>query len=494
MGKPQSTGNLINAISQDSSNNIGIGGAASGSFKFQVTGTTNLTGALTGTSATFSSLTLNSGNAVLNTYFQTGTSAGWDVNTFFTGGNTGAEVSLNLGYAGATTDTFIKRGSNGRLDLGTAATARLSIASTGAATFSSSVTAKTSINLIHSNSTAVFKVEEFSGTQGAGLSLFNSSGTQNVLFNAGGDSFIRGGNVGIGTSSPTNRLTISNNGNAAVAFRINDTNANASFLSLNASDSDAAIIAGGTSGIPFDIYTGGSQRMRITSAGNVGIGTSSPSEKLQVIGNIKVNGTSELTAAGSTSNFVVNNTLSAGSSSGTVGIYFGDVGSGINTITREKQSVNTSRTVIYSEQGYNVQSLGAFFQAGAAYQGNNSTTWAQISDVRIKENIRPISDSLDKILALSPCHFEYKTNLGKIKTGFIAQEFEQVLPGHVIESPVSEEYKKFIPEEGETIKSIDADLIPYLVKATQELKSEKDAEIAELRAQIEALKAIVATK
>ena len=81
---------------------------------------------------------------------------------------------------------------------------------------------------------------------------------------------------------------------------------------------------------------------------------------------------------------------------------------------------------------------------------------------------------MGKILSLNPCHFEYKTNLGKIKTGFIAQEFEQVLPGHVIESPVSEEHKEFIPEEGETIKSIDADLIPYLVKAIQELKAEFD--------------------
>jgi hypothetical protein len=50
------TGNAIlsNAIAVDSSYNVGIGGAASGSFKLQVTGTSNLTGALTGTSATFS--------------------------------------------------------------------------------------------------------------------------------------------------------------------------------------------------------------------------------------------------------------------------------------------------------------------------------------------------------------------------------------------------------------------------------------------------------
>ena len=74
-------------------------------------------------------------------------------------------------------------------------------------------------------------------------------------------------NVGIGTNNPTNKLTISNNGDAVVAFKINDTNANASFLSLNASNTDSAIIAGGTSAIPFDIYTGGCSRMRITSTG-----------------------------------------------------------------------------------------------------------------------------------------------------------------------------------------------------------------------------------
>jgi hypothetical protein len=54
MGKTQNTGNLTNAISQDASNNIGIGGAPSGSFKFEVTGTGRFSGALTGTSASFS--------------------------------------------------------------------------------------------------------------------------------------------------------------------------------------------------------------------------------------------------------------------------------------------------------------------------------------------------------------------------------------------------------------------------------------------------------
>ena len=47
MGKTQLTGNLTNAISQDASNNIGIGAAPSGTYKLEVTGTGRFTSSLT---------------------------------------------------------------------------------------------------------------------------------------------------------------------------------------------------------------------------------------------------------------------------------------------------------------------------------------------------------------------------------------------------------------------------------------------------------------
>jgi hypothetical protein len=83
----------------------------------------------------------------------------------------------------------------------------LSIATTGAATFSNTVTAG-GYYVKHTNGNTIAAIEQFSGTQGAGFSLFNSSGTQNVLFNAGGSSFIRGGFVGINTASPNANLEI----------------------------------------------------------------------------------------------------------------------------------------------------------------------------------------------------------------------------------------------------------------------------------------------
>ena len=47
MGNTFKTGNYVNAIFQDTSNNIGIGAAPSGSYKLEVTGTIRSTGAAT---------------------------------------------------------------------------------------------------------------------------------------------------------------------------------------------------------------------------------------------------------------------------------------------------------------------------------------------------------------------------------------------------------------------------------------------------------------
>ena len=138
------------------------------------------------------------------------------------------------------------------------------------------------------------------------------------------------------------------------------------------------------------------------------------------------------------------------------------------TVTAGAGSSNIMFFKVYSGGGSGSPRTAAFFNGdGGVYNFNNSTTWQQTSDIRIKDNIRPINDAIEKLCALKPSHFEYKNNLGKTKTGFIAQEFEEVFAGHVTENVPSGEFKQYF-EEGEMMKSIDADLIPYLVKAIQE--------------------------
>ena len=128
---------------------------------------------------------------------------------------------------------------------------------------------------------------------------------------------------------------------------------------------------------------------------------------------------------------------------------------------------------------------GAFvtsFKTTGNFQSSNSPNWATTSDINIKTNIRPINNVLDKINALKPTHFEYKDKLGQTQTGFIAQEFEQVFPGHTLKTNIEEKYKQFVPAGTKQLVAIDMNLTAYLVKAIQELSAKVDAQAAEIAA------------
>jgi len=108
------------------------------------------------------------------------------------------------------------------------------------------------------------------------------------------------------------------------------------------------------------------------------------------------------------------------------------------------------------------------------YQYNNSASWSTTSDQRIKENIVSLENGLNTICALRPVEFDYKIKDKKHDIGFIAQEYETVLPDQVhTESSISAEIREMT--DGEDIKVISPNLLPYLVKAIQELKAEFDA-------------------
>jgi hypothetical protein len=106
------------------------------------------------------------------------------------------------------------------------------------------------------------------------------------------------GNVGIGTTSPGNRLHVSGSNNTTpVRFEIG-ANANYYFQANSTSgyattfnmDNTGLDIGHNSSGRSLNLQTNSTDRLTILGGGNVGIGTISPPEKLTVQGNISASG------------------------------------------------------------------------------------------------------------------------------------------------------------------------------------------------------------
>ena len=92
------------------------------------------------------------------------------------------------------------------------------------------------------------------------------------------------GNVGIGTTSPGGKLHVAGDGAAANLIRLQHTGTGTNgFFDISVTSTEAQLNANYSStAIPMTFLTGASERMRITSGGNVGIGTTNPTRKLQL--------------------------------------------------------------------------------------------------------------------------------------------------------------------------------------------------------------------
>jgi hypothetical protein len=132
---------------------------------------------------------------------------------------------------------------------------------------------------------------------GGGSGTVTGTGTANYIAKWSGTSaignsliFDNGTNVGIGTASPTQSLTVvmnsGTNATGIVIKAINDggTASQPALNYVNGSGNNIAQIVAdnGTGYLAFNMGASNTERMRITSGGNVGIGTSSPIRRLEV--------------------------------------------------------------------------------------------------------------------------------------------------------------------------------------------------------------------
>jgi hypothetical protein len=341
-----------------------------------------------------------------------------------------------------------------------------------------------------------------------GNALFlNSTFNANIIMATGG------GSVGIGTTNPLAQLHVYRNGTAVYTLlRINNDNSTANFhigvggnaVPNTVLQNNAFVWNVGNSAILF--ATNDTERMRITSGGNVGIGTGSPN------GNLEVNAATPIIISGATSSasfhgfeFRQNNTIDAfikqlpqtgelklsvgrNSSWGGHMTFFTDtlermrissngnvsVGTTVSTYRFQIAKVSTAAPALMISGGffggpriqtYGLDADGAAWMglgtdmAGNAYEhslyystngrqtigsydgttyttrfyilanGNYWFSGSNLSDVRLKENIQSISlTASEKIALLNPCSYNMKDDLSVTKYGFIAQEVQDVLP------------------------------------------------------------------
>jgi hypothetical protein len=134
----------------------------------------------------------------------------------------------------------------------------------------------------------------------------DSGGTQRVLVTSNGSSYFNGGNVGIGTTAPTNKLQFGNLIDTATAtpatLSLGGTYSSSAGVNpkLKLYESSTAFYGLGVSAWSMDYmvpatarhtwFIDGTEKMRLNANGNVGIGTSSPSATLDINGDIKTSG------------------------------------------------------------------------------------------------------------------------------------------------------------------------------------------------------------
>jgi hypothetical protein len=271
------------------------------------------------------------------------------------------------------------------------------------------------------------------------------------------------GNVGIGTDSPnvlgfSKALTISSS-NSGIELTSDGNIVQGSF---SASTNGLAISGVGANGIRFLSSSSGSatERMRITSGGNVGIGTDNPTAKLDVNGAITINGT------------ITNNGTGTGIYTKTV--WAADT---TNQISFENGRVSdsddsTGRTVYFTWRG------GPTFGGGVQLQHGANAWAAYTSDARLKTVVANIDSGLAAIMKLNPIKYKWTKEIETSRTvlGFTAQNVGEAIPEAMFKSWQDDEL-------GDVLSYYQEYLTPYLVKAIQE----QQQQIENLTTRLEAL-------
>lgn len=236
------------------------------------------------------------------------------------------------------------------------------------------------------------------------------------------------GNVGIGTTTPsglwsgTNRTlqiqSASNTSNELRQSRDAGVVGAASITRFLSGTSNTFGVYTGDA-LDYSLYTNNAERFRITSGGNVGINTTNPLQRLHVVGAV-VGGNTATTGLPNTSGVTTQLAFEARS-----------------TQTGNDPSIAYHKEAIYTMylQGQNSpRGLRLYSPTGettANFYVQGDVVAFSSSDRRLKDNLSPIPNALDKVSKLTGYEFDWNENQSAHSGhdyGVVAQEVEAVLP------------------------------------------------------------------
>jgi hypothetical protein len=254
------------------------------------------------------------------------------------------------------------------------------------------------------------------------------------------------GNVGIGTSSPTAKLSIDKSSDAAspsrtpadysIRLTAAQTNTyNGGMCAVESTYVSAAIT-------PIDTGSGGAQGWAFITGDNSAI--------------------AERARIDSSGNFIVGATSIVASSK--FGVAFN--GSSFNGVGLNDTAAATGAGYVYFQS--NGTTIGSITRVGPTSAVIYNTT----SDQRLKSNIEDAAPVLEKLMGVPVRQYDWTEGDLHQDYGFVAQELEPLLSGVVTKG-----------KEDEDMWQMDySRLTPHLVKAIQELKAIVDTQAAKIAA------------
>jgi hypothetical protein len=288
------------------------------------------------------------------------------------------------------------------------------------------------------------KFRAYGATANSGFFSFSSGGggsadTERMRIDSSG-------NVGIGTTSINNPFSFN------TATQIGDVTEGTSLLTLAGTTQGSIFFADSASGT--GAYTG---YIEYQHGGNyMSFGTGGGSERMR------------LTNSGT---LLVSTTTASGLSNGTTN--YGHSFGGGQQVNATNNDTNLILNMSNGSSNPHVQ-----FRSDGGNTGNISTNGSAVSynassDYRLKENVIPLKDGLDRLNKLNPVQFDWKKSQ-ETDEGFIAHEVQEIVP-YVVKGE----------KDGEEIQTMDyGKLTPLLVKAIQE----QQAQIEALQSEINNLK------